>query len=802
MPPPPPWTDGATWLEAVSGKFASEPGPVPFGASPWSDRHDRTALVARARWALLGILGLYGLFAGGLFSLSTYGFFLTRAQLGFLAASVAGMAACNLAFPTRWAQERGRGLLEPIQILMDLFIVTVLIHVSGGAGSWFWPAYIVVTIEAAFLLPNERGVWMAGAAGGAMYGLLLAGHYTRLLPAVEMPFTTDSLSGNALYLGLLWSWVAILNSAVAYITAYLMSVIRWEHRALKNREAQLQQFMDSANDLIVCLTPEGRFLYVNPLWMKVMGYDLAALEKTTFFDLVDLDHRTRVLKEFGRAMREARGTSIEAEFVGLNGRSVSVEGHIAPTLHGGRPLVAWCICRDVTVRKQAEEQLFRLAHYDSLTGLPNRTTLMERLDRARIDTLASGSRLAVLFVDLDRFKLINDTLGHAVGDELLQAVSGRFQSVVRDADIVCRIGGDEFIIALTNLQDHKEIAGLASRLLKPLARPFQIGPHEIFVTASVGIGVFPQDEVDLEVLVKKADTAMYHAKSRGRNNYQFYHPRMDEHAERRLLLMSGMRRAMDAGEFQVLYQPKVDVATGQITALEALARWNHPELGMVGPAEFIPLAEESGLIFPLGEWVLEEACRQAAAWQAEGLPLLRIGVNLSGYQLQQPGMAGIVKGILQRAGLAPEWLELEITETVLMQNPALAISVLEEIRELGIRISIDDFGTGYSSLAQLKQFSVNTLKIDKSFIRDLEHNPTDAAIATAIIAMGACLNLQVVAEGVETEGQLSFLRDKACQGAQGFFFSGPVPAEEVAAQLSACGGGLATEVFPVAATVS
>jgi len=777
----PPWTESATWLDAFSGAFAAHAGAAPFGQSPWSDRSARARLVAKARWGLLAMLGIYGLFAGGVFSISAYGFFLSPSQLALLTGSILCVAAYNLVLHAGWLRAQEHRFVDPAQILLDLFFVTVLIHLSGGAASWFWPAYMIVTIEAGFLLPRQREVWAVGAAGGAMYGLMLAGHYLKVLPPVLMPFNREALNDNALYLGLAWSWVAILNTAVAYITAYLMSVIRWDHRALKNREAQLQQFVDSANDLIISLTPEGRFLYVNPLWMKVMGYDLDRLKEKTFFDLIDLEHRARVLKEFGRAMLEARGTSIEAEFQARNGRQISVEGHIAPTLQEGRPLMAWCICRDVTTKKQAEDQLFRMAHYDTLTGLPNRATLMDSLDEARARALAlvSGRQVAVLFIDLDRFKLINDTLGHAVGDELLQAVAGRFQGALRDSDIVCRIGGDEFIVALTDLQNHKEVSLLAGRLLKPLAKPFQIGTHEIFVTASIGISVFPEDGEDLESLVKKADIAMYHAKDLGRNNYQFYNPKMDEDASRRMLLSNSLRRGMDAGEFRVHYQPKVEVGTGRVTALEALVRWQHPDLGLLSPAEFVPLAEEAGLIIPLGEWVLREACHQAVAWRAMGMAPMRMGVNLSGYQLQQPGMALSVLRILEETGLDPEWLELEITETVVMQHPALAIAVLEEIQSLGIHVSIDDFGTGYSSLAQLKRFSVNTLKIDKSFIRDLEHSPTDAAITTAIIAMGACLNMRVVAEGVETEGQLTFLQAKACHGVQGFLFSAPVPGAEV-----------------------
>jgi len=514
-----------------------------------------------------------------------------------------------------------------------------------------------------------------------------------------------------------------------------------------------------------------------------MGYDMGDLGTTSFFDLIALEHRPRVLKEFGRAMSEARGTAIEADLLAKHGAHISVEGSIAPSLREGPPRMAWCICRDVTVRKQAEEQLFRMAHFDGLTGLPNRASLLQKLGGAQEAARNAGRSLAVLFVDLDRFKLVNDTLGHAVGDELLCQVAQRMQGAIRDGDTVCRIGGDEFIVALNDVADHKEASHLAGRLLRPLARPFQIGGHEIFVTASVGIAVFPENGDGGESLVKKADSAMYHAKSLGRNNYQFYHPRMDEDADRRLVLSNGLRRALEGGEFRVFYQPKVEVDSSRMTAIEALVRWDHPGLGLLMPSEFIPLAEETGLILPLGEWVLREACLQNARWQAQGLRPLRMGVNLSGYQLQHPGMAASVARILQETGLAPEWLEIEITETVVMQNPALAVSVLEEMRALGIHISIDDFGTGYSSLAQLKRFSVHTLKIDKSFIHDLEHNPTDAAIATAIIAMGASLNLEVVAEGVETPGQLAFLREHECHGAQGFLFGQAVPAAEITSLL-------------------
>jgi diguanylate cyclase (GGDEF)-like protein/PAS domain S-box-containing protein len=777
-------------MGALSGKVLSLSGRLPFDSSTWSDREDRARMVAKARWMLLGILGLYGLFAGGVFSVSAYGFFLTRSQISFIAGSVCAMVAYSLVLRMGWFRAREFRYMEHAQILLDLFVITVLIHFSGGAASWFWPAYLIATIEAAFLLPRQREVWIVGAAGGAMHGLMLAAHHFRILPPVAMPFSLAGIHDNHLHLALAWSWAAILNTAVAFITAHLMSAIRMEHRLVKAREAQLQQFVDGANDLIVCLTPEGRFLYVNPLWMKVMGYDLQSLGTTTFFDLIDLECRARVLREFGQAMIEARGTSLEAEFLAKNGAHISVEGHLAPSLQEGRPALAWCICRDVTVRKQAEEQLFRMAHFDALTGLPNRASLLSGLDGALDAARESGRHLAVLFLDLDRFKLINDTLGHSIGDQLLQAAAARLEGALRESDSVSRIGGDEFIVFMPDVQDHKEASNLAARLLKPLSRPFQIGGHEIYVTASIGVSVFPEDGDDIEGLVKKADIAMYHAKSRGRNNYQFYNPRMDQDAERRMVLGNSLRRALEEQQFRVHFQAKVDVASGRVTALEALVRWEHPDLGLLSPVEFIPLAEESGFILPLGEWVLREACRQVVGWQRLGLPPVVVAVNLSGYQLQHASLVRTVVRILEETGLDPNWLELEITESVVMQNPALAAAVLDDLRALGIQVSIDDFGTGYSSLAQLKRFSVNTLKIDKSFIQDLEHSPTDAAIATAIIAMGACLNLEVVAEGVETEGQLAFLRKHGCSGAQGYLFGEPVPPEQVPELLArACRDG-------------
>ena len=772
------------WFETLTRRLQGE-GAEAGGAQAFAQISHRNRLVAQARWILLALLGLYGIYAAGVFSVSTFGFFLTQAQVVVLVLSVVGVTAYNALFLFAYGRICHIPGINHLQIVLDLLFVTILIHFSGGAASWFWPVYLIVTIEAAFLLPRAKDVWLVGAVGGTLYGLLLASHYSNALPVPAMPFVAASLHHDPLYFLLMWVWVAILNATVAIITAYLMTVIRREHQALRDSEERLCNFVDTANDLIFCVAEDGRFLYVNPEWQETLGYSLEDLSQLRLQDLIHLDNRSRCLIEFRRVLGGGKGSALEGDFVAKNGRRVTVEGNISCTHKQGQPAMVWGICRDISQRKAAEEQLYHLAHHDALTGLPNRTLLIDRLTQAKAMANRNGQMVGILFLDLDRFKLINDTLGHNVGDQLLQAVARRLKGCIREIDTLARLGGDEFIITLVNLQDNLDLKNLASKVLKSLGKPFQIGEHELFVTTSVGISLYPGDGQQAEGLIKKADIAMYHAKAVGRNNYQFYHPRMDEDAERRLVLANGIRKALEREEFSVHYQPKIDILSGSVTAMEALVRWQHPELGLLPPNEFIPLAEETGLILPLGEWVLRRACAENAAWRRQGLPPMRVAVNISGYQLQHPNLLESIQEILKDAGLPAEALELEITETVVMQNPEFAVGVLNAFRNLGIHVSIDDFGTGYSSLAHLKKFSVNTLKIDKSFVRDVEINSADAAIASAIIAMGTSLNLQVIAEGVETEGQYAFLRDKLCHEVQGYLFSKPLPLEAATAFLQA-----------------
>jgi diguanylate cyclase (GGDEF)-like protein len=436
-------------------------------------------------------------------------------------------------------------------------------------------------------------------------------------------------------------------------------------------------------------------------------------------------------------------------------------------------------------RKQAEEQIRYLAYYDSLTGLPNRTLFNQRLNHAVTQARRHKKNIGVLFIDLDRFKNINDTLGHEAGDYLLQEMAKRFKDCLRESDTVARLGGDEFVILLEDITDQKRAANVARKIIGTALSPFTIHGGEYHVTASVGISIYPEDGEDDQTLMKHADIAMYLAKDHGKNNYQFYSTQINVHSFERLALESSLRRALERQEFSLHYQAKVDLGSGCVTGMEALLRWMHPDLGMVSPALFIPLAEETGLIVPIGRWVINTACAQNKAWQDQGLPALPVSVNLSARQFNDEGLLRDVAQALKDSALSPKLLELEITESMVMYNPDKAVKLLTELRAMGISIAIDDFGIGYSSLSQLKRFPINTIKIDQSFIKELICNKEDAAITAAIIGLGRTLDLNVIAEGVETDAQVGFLQDHHCNEMQGYYFSRPIPAEEFAELLRA-----------------
>ncbi|MDA8429593.1 MAG: EAL domain-containing protein [Geobacteraceae bacterium] len=472
------------------------------------------------------------------------------------------------------------------------------------------------------------------------------------------------------------------------------------------------------------------------------------------------------------------GLQAEGWYDNLNGMDRYLVFNAAPVRNSRGELLAIIESfEDVTERKKYEEQLEYQANHDSLTRLPNRNLLVDRIHQALLMSQRNGHQVAVFFIDLDNFKIINDSLGHEIGDELLKSASERIDACVRAGDTVARQGGDEFVIMVSE-PDVADVAGrVAGNILEAMSQPFRINEHELVITCSIGISISPRDGDEARLLIKNADLAMYQAKEQGRNRARFYTNEMNARSLARMTMEKHLRRALERNELFVCYQPKVSLRSGKIAGMEALVRWQSPELGLISPASFIPLAEETGLIEPISAWVLETACKQNRAWQEAGLPAIAVAVNLSACQFRQKNLAGVVERVLRESGLAPRYLELEITESLVMQNLDRVTTILNELQVLGTTLSMDDFGTGYSSLSYLKRFPFNTLKIDQSFVRDITSAPDSAAIAKTIIAMAHNLRLKVIAEGVETPGQLNFLRRHHCDEIQGFLFSKPIVAD-------------------------
>ncbi|MEZ0315803.1 MAG: EAL domain-containing protein, partial [Methylophilaceae bacterium] len=472
--------------------------------------------------------------------------------------------------------------------------------------------------------------------------------------------------------------------------------------------------------------------------------------------------------------------------VSKNGTEYDIEDSAAPILdHDGTMLGVVLVFHDTSDTKKMAHKMTYLAEHDFLTDLPNRLLLNDRIKQALNSASRRHGKAALMFLDIDHFKKINDTLGHAVGDQLLVQFSKKLQACLRNTDTISRQGGDEFVILLPEIPDNFAAAEIAEKLIEVTKNSFIIDSHELFISASIGIAVYPDDGKNADLLTKHADAAMYHAKGVGRNNYQFFNAEMTQRVAEQLSLENFLQKAVEHNELVLFYQPKVSIKTGKIIGVEALLRWQHPEWGMIAPDRFIPVAEDSGLIRPIGNWVLREACRQNRAWQDMGLPEIPVAVNLSVVELRQPNFVQEVMRVLLQSGMAPSHLEIEVTESIAIKEFTEVIGWLQTLKEMGVRLSIDDFGTGYSSLSYLKRLPIDTIKIDKSFIRDIGIDLNDAAIVTAIISMSHSLKLAVIAEGVETTEQLDFLKQHDCDEIQGYFFSRPLPADEFAKLLAA-----------------
>jgi len=544
--------------------------------------------------------------------------------------------------------------------------------------------------------------------------------------------------------------------------------------------------LNSIGDAVVSTDIAGNITFVNAVAAKMSGWSFEeAIGKPVVDVLEILDASTRepIPDPMAIAIGQNRDVHLPLNciLVRRDGHEIPIEDSVSPIHDGeGHTTGAVIVFRDVSAARTMALQMVYSAQHDFLTGLPNRLLLNDRVSQAIAMAPRHNKQVAVLFLDLDGFKHINDSLGHPTGDKLLQSVAKRLVECVRTSDTVSRQGGDEFVVLLSEAEQWEDAAVTARRMLQAVALPHSVDNHELHITTSIGVSVFPDDGLDAEALIKNADTAMYQAKENGRQSCQFFKPEMNVRAVERQSIEEGLRRAIERDEFVLYYQPKINLASGAITGAEALIRWNHPTRGLVYPDQFIHIAEASGLILPIGNWVLREACRQARAWLDQGLPASTMALNVSALQLQQEDFVERLLSVLDESGFDPLSLELELTESVLMKNADSAARILKQVREKGIQVAVDDFGTGYSSLSYLRQFPVDALKIDQSFVRRIASSGEDAAIVVAIISMARSLNLRVVAEGVETIEELAFLQKHQCDEVQGYYFSRPVPAEQFA----------------------
>ena len=559
--------------------------------------------------------------------------------------------------------------------------------------------------------------------------------------------------------------------------------------ALFVEKERAQVTLNCIGDAVICTDIAGNITFLNLVAEKMTGWswqEASSRPMAEVFRIMDGITREFCPDPMEMAVGQNRTVHLPSNCILIrrDGFEIPVEDSVAP-IHNreGKATGAVVVFRDVSAAREMALQMTHLAQHDFLTGLPNRMLLNDRIRQAITLAPRHTKKVAVLFLDLDGFKHINDSLGHATGDKLLQSVATRLVDCVRSSDTVSRQGGDEFVVLLSEVKQSEDVAITARRMLAAVAEVHCIDLHDLRVTASIGLSVYPDDGLDAETLVKNADTAMYQAKENGRRNYQFFKPAMNVRAVERQSIEEGLRLAMERQEFTVHYQPKINLETGAITGAEALLRWTHPVRGPVSPATFIPVAEDCGMILQIGKWVLREACQQARAWVDAGLPLATMAVNISAMEFRDDNFLDQVFEILRETGLDPRSLELELTESVLMKRAESTESILKTLRAKGVQLAVDDFGTGYSSLSYLRKFAIDALKIDQSFVRQIAAPPGETSIVTAVISMGRSLNLRVVAEGVEKIEELTFLQTQKCDEAQGYYFSKPVPPQQFAALL-------------------
>jgi len=561
--------------------------------------------------------------------------------------------------------------------------------------------------------------------------------------------------------------------------------------ALFREKERAQLTLNSIGDAVVCTDVSGNVTFLNPIAEALTGWRADEAIGRPFvqvFQIIDVSDHRRTINPMALVIEtnKARNLPEGSVLIRRDGVESAIEDSSAP-IHDrrGRVTGGVMVFHDVTQARAMSQKMSHLAQYDYLTDLPNRLLLNDRLAQAISVAHRHRQHLAVLFVDVDRFKHVNDSLGHLIGDKLLLSIAQRLVASVRSSDTISRQGGDEFVILLSSVAHSADAALSAQKIIMNVGMPHRVDDHDLQITLSVGIGIYPDDGTDAEALVRNADIAMLNAKENGRNNYQFFKPTMNEHAQERQSVEGGLRHAVERGEFVLHYQPKMDLVAETLTGAEALIRWNRPERGIVFPVDFIPIAEQCGYIVPIGRWVLREACRQRRCWLDAHLAAIPIAINISAVELRSNDFVAHVRAILQETGLEPQYLEFELTETAFMQDPQSTIAVLRALRDMGIKLTLDDFGTGYSSLSYLKRFPIDSLKIDKSFVHGLCTDSDDSKLVSAVINLGRSFHLQVIAEGVETRQQFLALQAQDCSEGQGYYFQKPIAADEFAKLLGA-----------------